>query len=307
MHNKWKDKEGKIHNGNCLGSKNEYDVIECSLCGFKHVVPIPTEEFLSNYYEKHFVKNRPKGFYKKLEDDLPWSNIFYNEKYDLFERNIISKNPSLLDVGSGLGFFLQCGKDRGWNTQGIEPSKESFDYSKNNGLKVKNEYLDEKNYHTFGKFDVIHFHEVLEHLPNPMKYIEIAKKILKPNGLICIVSPNDFNPLQEVFIKNNEYEKWWIAPPEHINYFDFSSVKKLLINNGFKIVEQTSTFPLELFLLMGDNYIGNDKIGKIIHSKRVSFEKIMSENGYENIRRDIYNKFSELSIGREFCIIGKLN
>lgn len=53
-----------------------------------------------------------------------------------------------------------------------------------------------------------------------------------------------------------------MSPPEHINYFNFESITRLLERNGFSIIEITSTFPLELFLLMGDNYIGNNEIGK---------------------------------------------
>ena len=58
---------------------------------------------------------------------------------------------------------------------------------------------------------------------------------------------------------------------------------------------------------MGDNYIGNDKVGKIIHNKRVNFENNLNDSGFDNIRRNIYSKFSEIGIGREFCIIGQMN
>lgn len=92
---------------------------------------------------------------------------------------------------------------------GIEPSIESFEYSKKRGLDVINEYFGVNNYKKLGSFDVIHMHEVLEHLPNPQNIISLSKKMLNPGGLICIVSPNDFNPLQESFITNNERVGKW--------------------------------------------------------------------------------------------------
>jgi len=307
MDKKWKDTNGKVHSGAYLGSKNEYNVIECSACGFKHIIPIPTEEFLSNYYRKDFIKNRPAGNFKRVEEDSDWWKIIYNEKYDLFEKHIKKQKPSILDIGSGLGYFLQRGKDRGWQTLGVEPSEESYDYSQNRGLNIINEYLNEQNYQDLGKFDVVHMHEVLEHLPDPTNMIKLAKNMLNPGGLICIVSPNDFNPLQEAFVKNEKFIKWWIAPPEHINYFNFSSIIQLLENHVFTILEQTSTFPLELFLLMGDNYIGNHELGRTMHSKRKYFEMTMLNTGNEKLRRKIYHAFSEIGVGREFCIIAKLN
>tara|TARA_B100000945_G_scaffold319145_1_gene325715 strand:+ start:1688 stop:2614 length:927 start_codon:yes stop_codon:yes gene_type:complete len=307
MFKKWQDSNYKIHSGELQGSKNEYDAINCNECGFSHVIPIPTESFLSEYYKDSFVKNRPKGFYEKMESDIPWLDIFYNEKYDLFEKYLKKKSPSILDVGSGLGFFLQCGKNRGWDILGVEASIESYNYCIDNGLKIVNQYLDDKNYKKLGSFDVVHMHEVIEHLPDPIKIIRTAKEMLKPNGLLCIASPNDFNPLQNAFVNKKNSFKWWISPPEHINYFNFNSMKKVLEDNGFNVIEQTSTFPLEFFLLMGDNYIGDSKIGKKVHARRVSFEKTLCDQGFEKLRRNIYSSFAKLGIGREFCIISKLN
>jgi 2-polyprenyl-3-methyl-5-hydroxy-6-metoxy-1,4-benzoquinol methylase len=304
---KWIAKDGRSHSGELIETSNGFDVIECDECGFKHITPIPTEKFLKKYYKEHFVKNRPKGFYKILEEDYQWQKIFYEEKYDVFEKYINHENRTILDVGSGLGFFLKTGKERGWDVLGVEASLESVEYSIKHGIKVKNEYLNTDNYSSFGKFDVIHMHEVIEHLPDPVRIIEIAREMLKPNGIICIVSPNEFNPLQEAFISNSKIDKWWISPPEHINYFDFSSIRMLLKNNGFDVLEQTSTFPLELFLNMGDNYIGNREVGRNIHKKRVNIETNLHRAGYEKFRRELYKKFSEVGIGREFVVIAKAN
>jgi len=297
---------GAEHYGNIVYSKYGYDVIECEVCGFKHVIPIPTENFLNEYYKKRFVQNRPTGFFEKMEEDASWWKIVYDEKFDLFERYIDTENRKILDIGSGLGYFLKLGIDRGWSTLGIEPSVDSFKYAQELGLDVINECFGENTYKKLGFFDVIHMHEVLEHLPNPQNIIKLTKKMLNPGGLICIVSPNDFNPLQEAFIaKNEEVGKWWVSPPEHINFFNFESITKLLERNGFSIIEKTSTFPLELFLLMGENYIGNEDLGKKIHCKRKKFEVSLSETGNEELRRRLYQKVSELGLGREFMVIGK--
>ena len=305
MIKKWEGGDGVLHSGPIHASSNEYDVIDCSCCSFKHIIPIPTEAFLEDYYANEFVKNRQAGFYKKIEEDALWWEIFYNEKYDLFEKHVTWKNPSILDVGSGQGYFLKRGKERGWKTLGIEPSKESTNYSRNLGLEIENDYLSRNNYQKYGQFDVVHMHEVIEHLPDPKNILSIAKELLNPNGLLCIVSPNEFNPLQEAFVENSNTEKWWIAPPEHINYFSISSVKKMLVKNGFSILEQSSTFPIELFLLMGFNYVGNSELGREMHGKRKQFEMAMYNTGNDGIRRKLYQGFSKLSLGREFVIIAR--
>lgn len=98
---------GLEHYGIKVYSKNEYDITDCDFCGFKHTIPIPTEEFLSEYYKKQFVKNRPIGFFKKMKEDASWWKIVYDEKFDLFERYIDKDKRTILDIGSGLGFFFE--------------------------------------------------------------------------------------------------------------------------------------------------------------------------------------------------------
>lgn len=56
--------------------------------------------------------------------------------------------------------------------------------------------------------------------------------------------------------------------PDHINYFDFHGIEILLENLGFGIVLKTSDFPMELFLLMGKDYIENYKVGSKCHQKK---------------------------------------
>ena len=52
MHKEWQG-----HTGEVLDSKNNFEVIECKKCQFKHVVPIPTEEELVKVYEDEFYSD----------------------------------------------------------------------------------------------------------------------------------------------------------------------------------------------------------------------------------------------------------
>ena len=40
----WKDENGDIHSGEIVARKNNFDIIDCQLCGFKHAVPLPSAE-----------------------------------------------------------------------------------------------------------------------------------------------------------------------------------------------------------------------------------------------------------------------
>ena len=98
-----------------------------------------------------------------------------------------------------------------------------------------------------------------------------------------------------------------LAPPQHINYFNFTSLTNLLEKNGFQILLKESTFPLELFLLMGINYIGNDKVGKKIHKNRIKMEMNFKNGDGVDLKRQIYQYFAKIGIGRTSIIYAKKN
>jgi hypothetical protein len=93
-----------------------------------------------------------------------------------------------------------------------------------------------------------------------------------PGGAIALRVPNDFNPLQEVVRARSGHRAWWIASPDHINYFDHRSIRRVLESVGFEVIDQWGDFPMELFLLMGDDYIADPALGPVCHARRQRFE-----------------------------------
>ena len=53
---------------------------------------------------------------------------------------------------------------------------------------------------------------------------------------------------------------------------------------------------------MGDNYIGNNDVGRACHAKRMNFEKILIKNGGKLILNQMYANLATQNIGREIVI-----
>ena len=130
---------------------------------------------------------------------------------------------------------------------------------------------------------------------------------LNLGGLLCIAVPNDYSPFQTAARQTLKYKPWWVGPPQHINYFDFSSLEKILTKYGFTVLLKESTFPIDMFLLMGENYIDNDKVGRKCHGMVKEFEKRIAETGDKSLKNKLYQKFAELNIGREAIIYAQKN
>jgi len=295
---------GVEHYGEIIDSKEGFDVIECEICGFRHIVPIPTDEEMEKYYSKQFLQERP-SYVERFHEDLDWWKMVYVEKYEMLEEYLPLKCRRILDIGCGLGLFLKEGKERGWETIGIEPSQQAAEYARHLNLEVINVTLSKDHVENLGRFDVVHMHEVLEHIPDPAGMLRIVHQLLKPNGLLCVVVPNDYNPLQRIFREQSGSEPWWVAPSVHINYFTFESLERLLCSLGFQVLQKTATFPMEVFLLMGDNYVGNDSLGRICHGRRKKMELSLKLGGLDVLKRVLYTTLAEHGIGREIVMLAK--
>lgn len=74
---------------------------------------------------------------------------------------------------------------------------------------------------------------------------------------------------------------------------------------GFHVFLKTATFPMEVFLLMGDNYVGNDALGRACHSRRRNLELNLKLGGFEAPKRALYTILAEHGIGREIVMIAR--
>ena len=137
----------KVKWGNCSGyiidSKDNHDVINCEVCKFKHIIPIPSKSQIDEMYSDDYYKLDKPNYIKEAKKDEEWWKLAYNNRYDSFESILPSNRRKLLDIGSGPGFFLLQGKHRGWTVKGIEPSNSPYEYSKHSlNLDVENIFFD---------------------------------------------------------------------------------------------------------------------------------------------------------------------
>jgi hypothetical protein len=117
--------------------------------------------------------------------------------------------------------------------------------------------------------------------------------------------PNDFSSFQNAARQSLDLPEWWVAPPHHLNYFDFESLTSLLTRLGFSVAERTTTFPMELFLLMGMNYTADATLGRSCHAQRKRFDLALEHSGFMETRRAFYRALAAAGLGREIVLIAK--
>jgi len=144
----------------------------------------------------------------------------------------------ILDVGSGPGTLLIIAKRvYGYEVQGVEPAAIAAEAANRYGVPTFCGTLQEYARTQANKFDAITSFEVLEHVTDPLEFLQTAKSLLKKNGTLIISMPNADDPycLQQRIAP--------AMPPIHINFFSRRSLRCLLERAGFTIV-RTYTLPI---------------------------------------------------------------
>jgi len=89
-------------------------------------------------------------------------------------------------------------------------------------------------------FDTVLLSHILEHSDNSNIILSEVKRVLKPSGKIIVVSPNSHSLKSFMFSRMGINDKYAFVP-EHKRFFTFTSLKKILENNGFKIEKEENT------------------------------------------------------------------
>ena len=278
----------KKHTGPLLDTIKGIDIIDCTQCGFAHINPIPTPEELQKLYNEDYYASEKPLYIKRHREDLDWWEIHYGLRYDYLESVLPEGRRRLLDIGTGPGFFALHGQKRGWEVKAIEPSRQAAAHVRGMGIDVYEGIFEEAILPDLGMFDVVHMSNVLEHIPNPIDFVNWCHQLLRPGGILCIETPNDYSPFQEALRDGCGVAPWWAVPEHHINYFNFNSLNHLLSQHGFDVVHAEASFPMEMFLLMGKNYLGNDSVGRACHALRKSFEKNLVKADKKDLLAQLY-------------------
>lgn len=293
------------HAGKTVSEVDAYSVIECRCCGFKHVWPFPTAEELAELYDRNYYTDVYPLSDAISDGEIESSRREFGDRLEHLESLLPPDRRTLLDIGAGNFGFLFAARERGWDVLGIEPSEQGENRAEALGIPFICDYFSPEVMQGRGPFDLINLNCVLEHLLDPIGLIETAFDFLAPGGILSVCVPNDFNPLQTAFIESQNRSPWWVVPLQHINYFDTRSLPRLLEAKGLAIEKCETTFPIELFLLFGDDYVSDASIGTASHQRIARFEARMKQAGKADLLGEMYAGFERLGLGRRLLVTAR--
>lgn len=231
-------------------------LVKCKNCNLVCLHPQPTEEALSQVYDKEYLKEqrlyRPavydlatKVFLSliKMEVSLrkkemlgrgtskliwPLNRLFSSLLYIPLVKADCWKVPKALDVGCSSGDGMRLLHEVGWDVYGLDVNKDAIERA--NDLFPGRAFLgqiEDMNWPD-EEFDLVRMSHVLEHLRNPLETLIGIRRILKVGGHLIISMPNT-NSLEALLFQSTWHA--WDFP--HLWHFNRQTTRGILTASGF--------------------------------------------------------------------------
>ena len=255
-------------------------------------------------------------FYTQFENNFRGSREQIMEVLSSYDGLIdyvlnIDNNPSLLDIGSGRGEWIQKCSAKGFKSIGIELDSKMVHDCKNLNLNVKEgdalSLLDEFCEDSFSIVSAFHVIEHMNH-ENIKELLIKTKRILKPNGVFILETPS----IDNLIVSSKSFH----IDPTHINPIHpdllafmirrtgFSQHKYYFINGGpLQNSEADSLTRIfngvaqDLVLIASKSHLLNnsmlDNLNLITRDMRLGITTLDSAIDFDDYSRNRYAQYDE--------------
>lgn len=208
-------------------------IIECRQCGMMRLYPWPRPDQLTAYYPENYWYDPGADTADRLAET--WRRFVLRD-HVRFTRRALEESDAghlpVLDVGCGGGLFLR--------ELGLpEAQRVGLDFSPNaaavawktNGVPAVCGALPRAPFRP-GTFGLITMFHVLEHLYDPLTYLEAARELLAPGGRLIVQVPN--SACWQFLLLG---ERWnGLDIPRHLLHFKERDLVNLLEYSGYEVL-----------------------------------------------------------------------
>jgi len=171
------------------------------------------ERFYQHYLSTHFAKDNRE---RAQTDTRLWNRYF---RLNYLRHLPQDKNARILDVGCGMGQFLQFLAATGYpNVAGIDRSDEAAQYCRSRNLAVERSEALGHLASRANIYDAVVLNDLAEHFTKAeiVGVIEACYRALRPNGALLVKTVNAANPIVGAHSLAIDFTHEWIFSEESL-------------------------------------------------------------------------------------------
>lgn len=210
------------------------NLVKCEACGVGFVDPPYSPEYMATHFRDEYITDDTR--LEKVYGDLRRAAL------TLVATQVLRKKQRgrILDVGCAGGYFLdQYFRSVKWEKSGVEPSGYALQRMMRRGIKAYEGDLLSVQLPPHS-FDVITAAGVLPYFREPARELQIIRRALKPDGLFVVELPLGATQIWRhttTLGKLTGGGSRSVFNSPHLYFYDLSSVRYLLRENGFRMEE----------------------------------------------------------------------
>jgi len=206
----------------------EVEVRRCTDCGLVFLWPRPTGEELRRYYaigEVYHEEDGDPSVAKRYITEMDEARVRVRRLLPL-----LKPDTRLLEVGSGSGAFLDAVRPYVSDLMGVEPNAPSRDLIRQQIRIPVVERVDDVLKEA-KSFDLVALFHVLEHVPEPVRFLQDVARLLRSDGRLVVEVPNVDDTLVAVY-QIPAYLRFYYQKA-HLYYFSTDTLMLVFNQAGF--------------------------------------------------------------------------
>jgi len=221
-----------------------YRVAYCQDCRMHYMYPRLTEETMQSVYQDpSYYQGGHSGYADTsyFDQEAALRATFRSLLRNLKERGMTGGD--LLEVGCGYGYLLDEARPYFSRRVGTECSPAAASEARATGANVLVGGIEELS--DDASFDCALAIQVIEHIYEPVRFMKQLVARVKPGGYVALATPDIGGALRKLMGRS------WpsFKVPEHVLYFDFHSLERLMREAGLVKISRMPyphAFPLGL-------------------------------------------------------------
>ncbi|MCD4744176.1 MAG: class I SAM-dependent methyltransferase, partial [Desulfobacteraceae bacterium] len=159
----------------------EYTLYQCKQCKCRFFDINEHHADIEKVYEKYSIKHNKAVAGFQFQKSFYWDRQVWR-----IEKILGRKVSSVLDAGCRTGDFLMHFPDSVVR-EGVELSKNSSEIAESRGLTVYQDFVENINFEK--QYDAVTCYAILEHLLNPLNFLDKLSNIVSSGGGLVIMIP----------------------------------------------------------------------------------------------------------------------
>lgn len=220
------------------GAPGRFSICRCGQCGFGRISPSLDRKEIGGFYAKFYpLSTATPQTVKTAVRILPkWKAWLLG--VNNIAHHFIRPNTKILDIGSASGVSLLEIKQLGGMAFGVEPDPKAQKLAKALNLNVFQGQITDNPFPN-EKFDFITASQVIEHVPDPVEFLQRINRRLSDGGQVILSFPN-FNALYR-HILGRRWLHWHV--PYHQNFFTKDSFTRLAAQADLRVIKIKTITP----------------------------------------------------------------